>query len=841
MSKAVGVSFAVSASLGATVASAFSTASSRIKSLSKDVKDLKKEQAAASNLAEAHGKLEKLRAAYATAPSKQLKAEVDMAARAFTRAEKGAGKYNISVAEAAKVQARATMALKTTSAELERQQKLQANTAKRQELHGQILGTVASFSAVAAPVKLAIDYESAMADVKKVTSFDAPGWAQFNDDLLKLSTTIPMSAEGLAKISAAAGQAGIAKEELLRFTEDAAKMAVAFDISAEQAGSAMTGLRTNFALNQDGVIKLGDAFNHLANNIDVKASELVDFSNRLGGTASIYKFTGQQVGALGAAFVAMKTPAEVGARAANSLMMKLGNAGTLGKDAQAAFQRLGFSGKEMSEAFKKDAQGSMLTFLEAVKRSKDPMRDLNAIMGEGFADEIAKLVNGVDHYKKALRLAGDEAAYAGSMQEEYNQRSKTTANAITLMKNAAARMGIVLGTTVLPGIAAVANISVKLLDPVSKLAANFPVVTKVVFGAAAALVSLKVAALAGAYAGTILSDGWLIARGIFNAVRPSVLANTAALQKQRVVTLYTAAATRVKVVWEKAHALAVAMSNRQTALATLAQVRHRVVTLAVAAGTKVMAVAQWALNVAMTANPIGVVVVGLTALAGWFYTAYEKAGSFTGALRVMWDQFKAVVPTMEVVEAAVVGMVTFVSDLWNGASLYDAGAKLMGTLWNGVVAMWQTVKGYWNKIKGMFGFGEGDDLDIKAVSESKTVGEHSTVTRTETVGQVEAKAQPVNTAGATPGTAQTPPVQSVSHERGQAPAPSGSGAQAQARSGGSGGGAIQITQQFSFQFNGMPDKEFANRVVEAVKSKTGDLEKVLGDIIVRQRRLAYDS
>lgn len=498
MSKAVGVSFAVSASLGATVASAFSTASSRIKSLSKDVKDLKKEQAAASNLAEAHGKLEKLRAAYATAPSKQLKAEVDMAARAFTRAEKGAGKYNISVAEAAKVQARATMALKTTSAELERQQKLQANTAKRQELHGQILGTVASFSAVAAPVKLAIDYESAMADVKKVTSFDAPGWAQFNDDLLKLSTTIPMSAEGLAKISAAAGQAGIAKEELLRFTEDAAKMAVAFDISAEQAGSAMTGLRTNFALNQDGVIKLGDAFNHLANNIDVKASELVDFSNRLGGTASIYKFTGQQVGALGAAFVAMKTPAEVGARAANSLMMKLGNAGTLGKDAQAAFQRLGFSGKEMSEAFKKDAQGSMLTFLEAVKRSKDPMRDLNAIMGEGFADEIAKLVNGVDHYKKALRLAGDEAAYAGSMQEEYNQRSKTTANAITLMKNAAARMGIVLGTTVLPGIAAVANISVKLLDPVSKLAANFPVVTKVVFGAAAALVSLKVAALAGA-------------------------------------------------------------------------------------------------------------------------------------------------------------------------------------------------------------------------------------------------------------------------------------------------------------------------------------------------------
>jgi hypothetical protein len=189
-------------------------------------------------------------------------------------------------------------------------------------------------------------------------------------------------------------------------------MAVAFDISAEEAGSAMTGLRTNFKLNQDGVISLGDSFNYLANTMDAKAGDIINFANRASGVAGNYKFTGQQLGALGATFLAMKIPAEVGARASNTLMTKLGLAAEQGKDAQAAFQRLGFSGKEMSEAFKKDAQGALVMFLEQVKKSSDPMRDLNAILGEGFSDEVAKLVSGLDVYKGALQKVGDQSAYS---------------------------------------------------------------------------------------------------------------------------------------------------------------------------------------------------------------------------------------------------------------------------------------------------------------------------------------------------------------------------------------------------------------------------------------------
>lgn len=49
-----------------------------------------------------------------------------------------------------------------------------------------------------------------MADVKKVVNFDTPEqFKQMSEDVLNLSEALPMSAEGIAKIVAAGGQASI--------------------------------------------------------------------------------------------------------------------------------------------------------------------------------------------------------------------------------------------------------------------------------------------------------------------------------------------------------------------------------------------------------------------------------------------------------------------------------------------------------------------------------------------------------------------------------------------------------------------------------------------------------
>jgi len=68
--------------------------------------------------------------------------------------------------------------------------------------------------------------------------------------------------------------------------------------------------------------------------------------------------------------------------------------------------------------------------------------------------------------------------------------------------------------------------------------------------------------------------------------------------------------------------------------------------LARAEGLGVLASAQWALNVAMEANPVGLVIAGIAALGAILYYAWEKSEMFRGGVMAMWEATKAAVGLM---------------------------------------------------------------------------------------------------------------------------------------------------------------------------------------------------
>ncbi|HQE23747.1 MAG TPA: phage tail tape measure protein, partial [Syntrophomonadaceae bacterium] len=157
------------------------------------------------------------------------------------------------------------------------------NDAAKANYRGQLLDAAALAVAMAAPVKAAMEFESSMADVRKVVDFDTPEQFQgMQKDILELSRTIPMSANGLAQIVAAGGQAGIERENLTKFAEDAAKMGVAFDITADEAGQMMAGWRTAFQMNQEQVTSLADQINYLGNTTAASAPKISEVVTRIG-------------------------------------------------------------------------------------------------------------------------------------------------------------------------------------------------------------------------------------------------------------------------------------------------------------------------------------------------------------------------------------------------------------------------------------------------------------------------------------------------------------------------------------------------------------------------------
>ena len=106
---------------------------------------------------------------------------------------------------------------------------IRRNDAALARARGGLIDAAAGFyalkTAIGAPVREAMLFESAMADVRKVVDFPTPeSFENFRKGLVALSKQVPVSVNGLASIAAAAGQAGIAGDDLNRFTEHAAKI-----------------------------------------------------------------------------------------------------------------------------------------------------------------------------------------------------------------------------------------------------------------------------------------------------------------------------------------------------------------------------------------------------------------------------------------------------------------------------------------------------------------------------------------------------------------------------------------------------------------------------------------
>jgi len=547
--------------------------------------------------------------------------------------------------------------LRSRTEALTRAQQAQArNLENRSAYRDQMMDAVALGGALYGLVKPAVKFESVMADVKKVVNFDTPQqFAQMSKDVLLLSTRIPMAAEGIGAIVAAAGQAGIAREELLRFAEDAAKMGVAFDLSGEQAGAAMSGLRSIFGLTQDEVVKLGDAINHLSNNMDAKASDLLNIANRAGSTAKLFGLSGAQLNALGATFLALKTPPEVAATGINALLMKLATADKQGGKFQEALFGIGLSAKVMKQMIQRDAQGALTTFLRQVKKAPDLMGTLSDLFGMEYADDIAKLVGSMETYEKSVGLVADQTAYAGSMQKEYEARSATTANNLQLLKNQMSRLGITVGNALLPALNNLVGALMGPIDSLANLAERFPIVTQVVVGTIGAVVGLKVATIALGYAWTFVKGPILGAQVAFQSAR----AGLALLQAQ-------AAAT-----------------GASAGILSLAWARIKMGALGLIAPIKTAALAFWgmlpaigATTTALLTNPITWIVVGIgAAVAG-----------LALVIRKYWDPIAAYVGGVfqgirSAVQPAITSLTTALAPL---APIGQAVASVFGFIADGV-------------------------------------------------------------------------------------------------------------------------------------------------------------
>ena len=470
--------------------------------------------------------------------------------------------------------------------------KIQGKINQRRTSMGQNEASAISLAGVAygfaAPLKQAIKFESAMSDVRKVVDFDTPEqFKDMNKDILNLSKNIPMTAQGLAAIVAAGGQAGIARQDLLAFAEAAAKMGTAFDITADEAGDMMAKWRTAFKMNQKDVVELADKINYLSNKTAASAPLISDVVTRIGPLGEVGGVASGEIAALGASLVGSGIQSEVAATGIKNLILTMVAGESASKSQNEAFETLGFNAAEMAVRMQKDAKGAILTVLKAIEQLAPEKR--TAVMADLFGKEslsaIGPLLSNLSGLESNFAKVGDSTKYAGSMENEFSTRSQTTANSMQLMKNRIDKAQIQMTSGLLPVIAVGSEYLGKFATTIGDVTEKYP-------GLTGGVIALGLG-LGGMYI---------------------------------TVSLATAAFNTAKA--------AIAGYELITKSAKNSAILYNIHTKAMAVSTKLAAGAQWLLNASLWGCPI-LVIAGAFAAAG--YIIYKDWDTIKQFFVNLWD------------------------------------------------------------------------------------------------------------------------------------------------------------------------------------------------------------
>ena len=330
----------------------------------------------------------------------------------------------------------------------------------REQMKTEVMGAVAAAGIPLVPVKMAMDFESSMADVRKVVDFDTPQqFKEMQQDILQLTHRIPMAGKELAAIAASGGQLGVARQDLAAFTETVAKMSVAFDMSADEAGDSMAKLANVYQIPIAQIDRLGDAINHLSNSSPAKASDIVNTLGRIGGVAKQFGLTEQQAASLSNAFISLGKRPEVAGTAINGMLVRLMTADKQGSRFQNTLKSMGMSAAQLKREIAENGEQALVNFIKRINAlpKEQQMSALVDLFGREYADDIAVLAGSVDTYERSIRQLQEtgkngQANYLGSMDKEFQSRMSTTAAQWQTFKNQLMHLGITIGSVVLPKI-----------------------------------------------------------------------------------------------------------------------------------------------------------------------------------------------------------------------------------------------------------------------------------------------------------------------------------------------------------------------------------------------------
>lgn len=243
----------------------------------------------------------------------------------------------------------------------------------------------------------AMKFESAIIGVYKTVDASPEQLKEITRGIRDLSTEIPASAEEIAGVAEAAGQLGIATDDILDFTRVMLDLGEATNLSAEDAASALAKFANITKMDPENYDRLGSTIVALGNNFATTESDIVNMMTRLASTGAVVGLSEAEMAALATALSSVGIEAEAGGTAISTLLKEFEKASMSGSKSVKVLSQTGKTLRELermadsnSGAFKALAQSMGYTSSEfrnmlSEAQSLEKFADIAGMSADAFA------------------------------------------------------------------------------------------------------------------------------------------------------------------------------------------------------------------------------------------------------------------------------------------------------------------------------------------------------------------------------------------------------------------------------------------------------------------------
>lgn len=456
-----------------------------------------------------------------------------------------------------------------------------------------ITAGIAAFAGFAFSIKTLItknaELDDSLANIRKTTGMTSLEVQKLNAQFGKINTRTGRSE--LREMAVVAGQLGISKDQIFSFVESVDKLNVAlgdeFKGGAEEVATEMGKLRNvltdmKSANVADDMLRIGNAVNELGAAGFATGPVIADFASRIGGVGISIGLTSDEVLGLSATLQELNVNAERGGTAVVKILQKMTqNIDTFAKVA-------GMPMKEFEQLVNTDLYGAFVKVVEGSRRSGQSATALSAIIkelevnGVGASEVFAKLGSNTGLLAEKTALAGKSLQGTDSIMNEFNIKNATLGATVAKLQKD------FYSLITLPGVTQFFKNQVYHVVELVNWLKDLPLIIE--------KYKILLIAITGATLAWIAAKTRSLQIGILNNL---MLKEGIGLKlKDQIVMTVLIAKEELLTIWKGKGTIA----------------------------TKLATTAQYAWNAALKANPVGLLIIGITGLIAAIKT-YDKYNS----------------------------------------------------------------------------------------------------------------------------------------------------------------------------------------------------------------------